>query len=146
MVQAKIDASINTAIKWFAYYKAFKKMMKRNLMALVNTVTDIDHQVKATGTFSMDVIQQTFQCTAKVYKRDVKNSSLTDRNLAITSSIQCSRPGPCRDRKLQTKKAKVCREKSTGVTVTGASPYRASVLLKNKFQPLQMLMVDDHMD
>ena len=130
MVQAKIDASINTAIKWFAYYKAFKKMMKRNLMALVNTVTDIDHQ--ATGTFSMDVIQQTFKCTAKVYKRDVKNSSPTDRNLAITSSIQCSRPGPCRDRKLQTNIAKVCREKSTGVTVTRASPY---MLLKINFSP-----------
>ena len=39
-----------------------------------------------------------------------------------------------------------CQEKSTGVTVTGASPYRASVLLENKFRPLQMVMVEDHID
>ena len=35
---------------------------------------------------------------------------------------------------------------SVGVTVTGASPYRAAVLAKNKFQSLQMLMIDEHTD
>ena len=67
----------------------------------MNTVTDLDHKVKAASIFSVDVIQQTLQCTAKVYKRDIKNSSHTDTSLAFRSSIQCSRPGPYHDRKLQ---------------------------------------------
>ena len=32
MSQSEMDAGKNTALKWFAYTKAFKKLMKRNLM------------------------------------------------------------------------------------------------------------------
>ena len=32
MVQAELDASKCTALKWFAYNKAFQKLRKRNLM------------------------------------------------------------------------------------------------------------------
>ena len=38
-----------------------------------------------------------------------------------------------------------CR-KNVGVTVTGARPCGASVLLQHRFQPLQMLMGDHHVE
>ena len=56
------------------------------------------------------------------------------------------RPHPCHNKKSQTNTAKANKEKSTGVTVTGVRPCKASVLVKNKFQPLQTLMIDDHID
>ena len=105
-----------------------------------------NHEIKAAGIFSGEVIQKTFPCTTTVGKRDVKNFSPIDTSLAITNTVQRSHPDPCFNKKLQTNAAKADRRKSVGVTVTGASPCGASVLVKNRFQPLQMLLVGDHID
>ena len=146
--QLEMDASKNTALKWFAYNKAFQKIdeKKSYAQALGNTVTNKDHKVKVVGIVSRDVIQETSQCIAKVCKRDVKSFSPTDTSLSITNTVQCLHPDPCYNKKSQTNTAEADSRKSVGVTVTGASPCRSSVLVKNRFQPLQMLLVDDHID
>ena len=66
--------------------------------------------------------------------------------MAITNTVSHSRPDLCSNRKLQTNVAKTHSRENAGVTVTGARPCGASVLVKNRFQPLQMLMVDHHID
>ena len=52
----------------------FQKIDKRKsyAQALVNIVSDTEHEVQATGIFILDVIQKTPQCTAKVCKSDDK--------------------------------------------------------------------------
>ena len=91
-----------------------------------------DQEVKAAGIFSGDVTQKTSPCTAKVCKRDVKNFSPTDTSLANINTVQCSRPDPCFNKKLQTNAAKADRRKSVGVTVPMCG---FSVSKKTDFSP-----------
>ena len=105
-----------------------------------------DQKINTEGMFSGDVIQETSPVTAKVSKRDDKIFTPIDTSLAITKTVSRSRPDLCPNRKLQTNTSQAGSRENAGVTVTGAIPCGASVLVKNRFQPLQMFMVDDHID
>ena len=146
MSQVEVNASKSTAFKWFAYNKAFQitDRKKSYAQALVNAVPGRDQYMKKAEIFSGQVIHKNPPLAAKVSRRDDKNFSPIDISLAITSTVSRYRSDLSSSKKLQTNVAKTNCRKSVGVTVTGAGPCGASVLLQNRFQPLQMLLGDHH--
>ena len=148
MSQVEINASKSTAFKWFAYNKVFQTIDKKKsyAQALVNAVPVRDQHMKKAGIFSGEVIHKNPPVAAKVSKRDDKKFSPIDTSLAITSTVSRFRSDLSSNKKLQTSVEKTDCRKNVGVTVTGACPCGASVLLQNRFQPLQMLMGDHHVE
>ena len=100
--------------------------------------------MKKAETFTAQVIHKNPPLAAKVSKRDDKNFSPIDTTLATTSTVSRHCSYPSSNKKLQASVEKTGCTKNVGVTVTGARPCGASVLLQNRFQPLQMLMGDCH--
>ena len=64
----------------------------------------------------------------------------------VLSTVSRYRSDLSSNKKLPTNVAKTDCRKNVGVTVTRARPCGASVLLQNRFQPLQMLMGDHHIE
>ena len=148
MCQVEINASKSTAFKWLAYNKAFQTIDKNKsyAQALANAVPVTDQHMKKAETFTAQVIHKNPPLATKVSKRDDRNFSPIDTTLAITSTVSCHCSDPSSNKKLQASVEKTDCTKNVGVTVTGARPCGASVLLQNRFQPLQMLMGDCHVE
>ena len=147
MSRAEINASKSTAFKWFAYSKAFQTTDKNKsyAQALVNAIPVRDRYMKKVN-FCGEVIHRNPPLAAKVSRRDDKNFNPIDTSLAITSTVSRYRSDLPSNKILQTSVAKSDCKKNVGVTVAGARPCGASVLLKNRFQPLQMLMSDNYVE
>ena len=80
--------------------------------------------------------------SAQMYKIDISRAF---RHIKVdTRTVSRYHSDLSSSKKLQTNVAKTNCRKSVDVTVTGAGPCGASVLLQNRFQPLQMLLGDHH--
>ena len=148
MSQFKINASKSTAFKWSAYNKAFQTTVKNKsyAQALVNAIPVKDQYMKKAKNFCGEVIHRNPPLTAKVSRSDDKNFNPIDTSLAITSTVSRYHSDIPSNKTLQTNVAKTDCKRNDGVTVAGACPCGASVLLQNRFQPLQMLMTDNHVE
>ena len=78
--------------------------------------------------------------------RDDKHFNPFDTSFSITSTVSRYCPDLPSKNTLQTSVTETECKRNVGVTVAGARPSGASVLLKNRFQPLQMLMGDNYLE
>ena len=133
------------ACKWFAYSKAFQTTVhnKSYAQALMNAVPPRNQYTENAKNLGTQVIHKNSLLAAKV-TRDDKQFNPSHTSLAITSTVSPYRPHFPSNNTLQTSVTEVECERNVGVTVTGARSSGAPVLLKNRFQPLQMLMRDDY--
>ena len=141
MSRAEINASKRTAFKWFAYSKAFQTTVKNKsyAQALVNAIPVRDQYMKKSKNFGGEVIHRNPSLAAKASSRDDKHFNPIETSLAITSTVSRYCSDLPSNKILQTSVAKTECKRNIGVTVAGARPCGASVLLKNRFQPLQMI-------
>ena len=77
--------------------------------------------------------QKTPRDTAMVNSRDGQYFSTNDTSLTTTKTVSHFSPDRSVQRKLQSNVVNVDGKGNVGVTVSGASPHGALVLLKNRF-------------
>ena len=149
MAKSEITADKNTALRWFAYNKAFQTTdeKKSYAQALCSTMASTTLKIKAADNSTGEIIQYNSPHTAKVNNRDVQHSPHIDTSLAMTETVSHYKfDQSIKNKKLKTNVTSVNGKEGVRVTVTGASPEGALVSVKNRFHPLQMLMVDDNSD
>ena len=145
MSRAEINASKSMACKWFAYTKAFQTTVntKSYAQALMNAALVRNQYTENAKNFGGQVIHKNSLLAAKV-TRDDTHFNPSDTSLPITSTVSRYHPDLSSNNTLQTSVTEAECKRNVGVTVAGAHPSGASVLLQNRFQPLQMLMSDDY--
>ena len=112
----------------------------------MNAIPVTDQYMKNAKNFGGEVIHRNPPLAAKVSSKDDKHFNPFDTSLAITSTVSRYRSDLPSNKILQTSVAKTECKRNVGVTVAGARPPGSSVLLKNRFQPLQMLMTDNYVE
>ena len=143
MCRSELKADKSTALKWLAYDKAFKPIDndKTYAQALTQTKSNKCYDVQPLRAAIAKPNKQ-FLPTAKVHRK--YQSKLYHNKASLANNGRG--PGTnIRSGDLQTSKV-IFRENKVGVTVAGASPCRAPVLLKNRFYPLQAFLSDDYND
>ena len=148
MARSEITADKNTALRWFAYDKDFQKIDKKKsyAQALCSTVASANLKIKTAENSAGEITQDNPSYTPKVNNRQVQHSASTDTSLAITKTVSHSFHQNVQNKKLQKNVTNVNGKEGVHVGVTGASPDGAVASVQNRFQPLQMLMVDGKSD
>ena len=148
MARSEITADKNTALQWFAYNKAFQTIDKKKsyAQALYSTVASANQKLRLQKNSTGEIIQYNPSYTTKVNKRQVQHSASTDTSLAITKTVSHSFHQMSQVKNCKRNVTNVNGKEGVRVTVTRASPDRAVVSVQNRFQPLQMLMVDGNSD
>ena len=132
MCRSELKADKSTALKWLAYDKAFKPIDndKTYAQALTQTKSNKCYDVQPLRAAIAKPNKQ-FLPTPKVHRK--YQSKLYHNKASLANNGRG--PGTnIRSGDLQTNKV-IFRENKVGVTVAGASPCRAPVLLKTDFIP-----------